>query len=74
MQQVSFHGIWSLIFGRVFDKCSIFSFITFCIGSGGEVTQETTSDAVSCVASVFVQNTVIYRSVHQHSAVTECFS
>lgn len=37
----------------------------------GKVTQETTLDAVSCVAFVFVQNTVVYRSVHQHSTVTE---
>lgn len=37
----------------------------------GKGTQETTLDAVSYVTSVFVQNAVIYSSVHQHSAVTE---
>lgn len=62
-------GFWTCVCHRQY-----FYFTTFHIGSGGEATQETTSDMMSCVTSEFVQNTVIYSSVHQHSAVTEFFS
>lgn len=71
MQQISFHSIWCLIFGHVVDTCSIFPSPPSTQAVMGKGTQETTLDAVSYVTSVFVQNAVIYSSVHQHSAVTE---
>lgn len=51
--------------------CGIFPSLKCCLLRGQEwqLTQETTRDAVSGLASVFVQNTVIYRNIHQQSSI-----
>lgn len=63
-------------FGHVFSTCSIFPPLNYRLPRRRrwQVTQETACSAVSSLTSGFVQDTVIYGSLHQYSSTAEFFN
>lgn len=63
-------------FGHVLSTCSIFPPLNCHLPrrQRWQVTQEAACNAVSGLASVFVQDAVIYRSTRQHSSTAELFN